>query len=96
MNIIQELFDGYCADFKAKELGMSNSDFALEAFKNNPLVAIDPDGNLSRIEDNTILNSIKFVRNTVNNLINWKVCKDNGYTFRTMLDYEINNFKSRK
>lgn len=58
LNIVKELFDGYCADFKAKELGMSNSDFALEAFKNNPLVAIDPDGNLSRIEDNTILNSI--------------------------------------
>lgn len=58
LNIVKELFDGYCADFKAKELGMSNANFVLEAFKNNPLVAIDPDGNLSRIEDNTTLNSI--------------------------------------
>ena len=45
---------------------------------------------------NTILNSIKFVRNIVNNLINWKVCKNNGYTFRTMLNYEVENFKKRK
>ena len=58
LNIVKDLFDGYCADFKAKELGLSSANFVLEAFKNNPLVAIDPDGNLSRIEDNTTLNSI--------------------------------------
>ena len=43
---------------------------------------------------NTILNSIKFVRNVLNNLINWKVCKDNGYTFCYAPDdrwYEIIN-----
>ena len=31
--------------------------FALEAFKSNPMVAIQHDGDLSRIEDNTRLNS---------------------------------------
>lgn len=58
LNIVQEMFDGYCADFEAKLLGMSNSEFALEIFKNNPLIAIQHDGDLSRIEDNTRLNSI--------------------------------------
>ena len=45
---------------------------------------------------NTILNSIKFVRNVLNNLINWKVCKNQGYTFKTMWNYEVENFKKRK
>lgn len=58
LNIIQQLFDGYCASFDAKALGSSNSSFALEPFKKNPLVAIQHDGDLSRIEDNTRLNSL--------------------------------------
>lgn len=58
LNIIQELFDGYYSVFDAKALGSSNNSFALEAFKNNPLVAIQHDGDLSRIEDNTRLNSL--------------------------------------
>ena len=58
LNIIQELFDGYYAVFDAKALGSANSTFALEAFKSNPLVAIQHDGDLSRIEDNTRLNSL--------------------------------------
>ena len=35
-----------------------HNQFATEAFKNNPLVAIQHDGDLSRIQDNTKLNSI--------------------------------------
>lgn len=58
LNIIQQLFDGYYAVFDAKALGSSNSSFALEPFKGNPLVAIQHDGDLSRIEDNTRLNSL--------------------------------------
>ena len=58
LNIIQKLFDGYYSAFDAKALGQSNNAFALEAFKNNPLVAIQHDGDLSRIEDNTRLNSL--------------------------------------
>jgi hypothetical protein len=58
LNIIQELFDGYCTVFDAKALGSSTDAFALEPFKNNPLVAIQHDGDLSRIEDNTRLNSL--------------------------------------
>lgn len=58
LNIIQKLFEGYYSVFDAKALGSANNAFALEAFKSNPLVAIQHDGDLSRIEDNTRLNSL--------------------------------------
>lgn len=58
LNIIQKLFDGYYSVFDAKALGSSSNSFALEAFKSNPLVAIQHDGDLSKIEDNTRLNSL--------------------------------------
>ena len=58
LNIIQKLFDGYYAVFDAKALGSANASFALEPFRQNPLVAIQHDGDLSRIEDNTRLNSL--------------------------------------
>lgn len=58
LNIIQMLFDGYYSVFDARALGSSSNSFALEAFKSNPLVAIQHDGDLSRIEDNTRLNSL--------------------------------------
>ena len=58
LNIIQQLFEGYYSVFDAKALGSSSNVFALEAFKTNPLVAIQHDGDLSRIEDNTRLNSL--------------------------------------
>lgn len=58
LNIIQKLFEGYYAVFDAKALGSSSNAFALEAFRDNPLVAIQHDGDLSHIEDNTRLNSL--------------------------------------
>ena len=58
LNVIQQLFDGYYSVFDAKALGSSSNSFALEAFKTNPLVAIQHDGDLSRIEDNTRINSL--------------------------------------
>ena len=58
LNIIQLLFEGYYSVFDAKALGSASNSFALEAFKSNPLVAIQHDGDLSRIEDNTRLNSL--------------------------------------
>ncbi|UGL63286.1 DNA primase/polymerase [Arthrobacter phage Tokki] len=57
LDVVQKLFQGYTTTFDAKALTGSNA-FAAEAFRNNPLVAIDPDGDMSRIEDNTKLNSI--------------------------------------
>ena len=58
LNIIQKLFEGYYTTFEAKALASNNNQFSTEAFKSNPLVAIQHDGDLSRIEDNTKLNSI--------------------------------------
>ena len=58
INIIAKLFAGYYTTFEAAALTSSNNTFATEAFKSNPLVAIQHDGDLSKIEDNTKLNSI--------------------------------------
>lgn len=58
INVIEKLFEGYFSVFDAKALGSANNAFALEAFRSNPLVAIQHDGDLSRIEDNTRLNSL--------------------------------------
>jgi energy-coupling factor transporter ATP-binding protein EcfA2 len=58
LNIIEKLFEGYTTSFDGRALGNANSAFATEAFKHNPLVAIQHDGDLSKLEDNTRLNSI--------------------------------------
>lgn len=58
LDIIAELFEGYCATFDASALASKNNMFATEAFRSNPLVAIQHDGDLSKIEDNSRINSI--------------------------------------
>ena len=58
LKIISAIFDGYCATFDARAIGNALAAFALEPFKDNPLVAIQDDGDLFHIEDNTRLNSI--------------------------------------
>lgn len=58
LDIIMQLFEGYYSVFDAKALGSATNSFALEAFKTNPLVAIQHDGDLSKIEDNTRINSL--------------------------------------
>lgn len=58
LNIIQEMFAGYWSAFVARDLVSANNSFALEAFKNNPLVAIEHDGDLSKVQDNSKLNSL--------------------------------------
>jgi hypothetical protein len=58
LDILVRLFDGYNSTFDAKAITGSNNAFSTEAFKNNPLVSIQHDGDLSKIEDNTKLNSI--------------------------------------
>jgi energy-coupling factor transporter ATP-binding protein EcfA2 len=58
LNIIHQLFEGYVATFDAKALGSGNNAFSTEVFRSNPLVAIQHDGDLSKIDDNTKLNSI--------------------------------------
>lgn len=58
LNIVQKLFVGYYTTFDAKALTTSNNAFSTESFRDNPLVALQHDGDLSRIDDNTRLNSI--------------------------------------
>ena len=57
LNIIQMLFPNYYVPFNSKKL-TSNNNFVLQMFKSNPLIAIDHDGSLAKIETNTILNSM--------------------------------------
>lgn len=58
LDIIDKLFDGYTTTFSAKNLGSAGAQFALEPFKDSPLVALQMDGDLSRIEDNSRLNAL--------------------------------------
>jgi len=59
LNIISDMFDGYvCDSLDAKSLSRSSDSFATEQLSSNPLILIQHDGDLSRIEDNTKLNSI--------------------------------------
>ncbi|MDD3288131.1 MAG: DUF5906 domain-containing protein [Alphaproteobacteria bacterium] len=57
LNVVQKLVEGYYISFNAKDL-VGHDAFGAEVFKTNPLVAIQHDGDLSRIEDNSTLNSI--------------------------------------
>ncbi len=50
--------NGYCSAIDAKLIGGSRGEFSLAAFGSNPLVAIQHDGDLSHIEDNTKLNML--------------------------------------
>lgn len=52
------LFPGYAQAFAAQSLGQANNAFPLQDLKDNPLIAIDMDGKLNRIEDNTRLNTL--------------------------------------
>lgn len=56
--IVKKLFDGYCCTFKAEKLVQGGDQFNLEAFASDPLVAIDADTNLSKIETNAVLNML--------------------------------------
>ena len=58
LHIIERLFEGYTTVFDARELVSGNNQFATSAFKDGPLVAIQHDGDLSRIADNSKLNSL--------------------------------------
>ncbi|MET0463185.1 MAG: DUF5906 domain-containing protein, partial [Chitinophagaceae bacterium] len=58
IDVFEKLFDGYVTTFEARALTSNAGTFAMEMFEKNPLVAIQHDGDLSRIEDNTRLNSI--------------------------------------
>jgi hypothetical protein len=56
--IADKLLNGYTSTFEAKALTGNNNSFATETFRDNPLLAIEHDGDLSQIKDYTKLNSI--------------------------------------
>lgn len=58
IKIIQNLFEGYTAAIDAKAIGSPQAAFALEPLKNAPLVAYQDDADLTRLGDNTRLNSL--------------------------------------
>lgn len=58
LKVIQKLFEGYWETFSCDALGNSSNSFSLEQFKSNPLVGIDPDGDLSKLNINTRLNTV--------------------------------------
>ncbi len=58
INIFEWLFEGYTTTFEVASIVSGKDAFALEVFKNNPLVGINQDGDLSKIVDNSRLNSI--------------------------------------
>ena len=81
LNLIQDLFDGYWSLLEAKAL-TNNSQFGLESLKENSLIAIQHDGDLSRIEDNTQLNSVVSHEQMV---INEKFKSKYNFKFHSML-----------
>lgn len=58
LNLISRLLDDNIGKFDAAALGRPSDQFALEPFKSNPRVAIQHDGNLVKIADNSRLNSL--------------------------------------
>ena len=67
MKIIKNMFTckeyedktvGYCKTIDAKAMGSSSASFSLEPLRDNPLIAIQDDVDLSHIEDNARLNSV--------------------------------------
>ena len=82
LGIVEKLFEGYVTTFEAKELVGRNNSFSLEQFNMNPLVAIQHDGDLSRIDDNSKLNSL--ISHEVMN-INEKYKSQYSMKIKTML-----------
>ena len=81
LNVMQALFGEYCVAFDSESLAQRNNSFALSSFATDPLVAIEHDGDLSRIETNTRLNSI--ISNEIQ-LINEKFKKPRSMRISTM------------
>lgn len=57
LTIMERLFPGYIAYFSAEELGKGYQ-FATAAFKSSPLIGMQHDGDLSKLWDNTLINTI--------------------------------------
>lgn len=81
LGIINEMFKGYTATIDVESIGMGK-DFALETLSNNPLIAIEDDVELDKIEQNSRLNSIVSHENIT---VNEKHKKQYQAKFRSMI-----------
>lgn len=92
LDIIRALFTcnngTYIAEFNAKDLVSGNNPFATAAFKNNPPVAIQDDGDLSKAFDTSVFKSIISHKPI---LINEKNVKGFTITPRSMCFMATNN-----
>ncbi|MBP3802367.1 MAG: hypothetical protein J6I76_00490 [Oribacterium sp.] len=66
LDIIEELVSGYWKEFIADDLARGTNQFATALFKDNPLVAIQDDGKLTKIESPIINEIISHKRIVVN------------------------------
>ena len=57
IDLIMDLFDGYCGVFIAEALANKANQFSTEFLKDNPLVAVQDDGTLAKI-DSPLINEI--------------------------------------
>ena len=57
IDLIMDLFDGYCGVFIAEALANKSNQFSTEFLKDNPLVAVQDDGTLAKI-DSPLINEI--------------------------------------
>lgn len=58
LNLVQKMFPGYYTTFEAKALVSPSNTFSTEVFRDNPLIALQHDGDLSNIKDNSKLSSL--------------------------------------
>lgn len=58
LNLIAKLFEGYTTAFEVASMTTTNNTFAMEVFKDNPLVGIDHEGDLARIKNNSMLTAV--------------------------------------
>jgi energy-coupling factor transporter ATP-binding protein EcfA2 len=87
LTIVGEILKGYIATFKAEELAKSGG-FASAPFRDNPLAAIDYDGDLSGVEDNTKINAIVAHEPT---RLNEKHSREITASLNTLLLVGVNN-----
>lgn len=88
LNVMQSLFGDYATAFDSESLAQRSNAFALSAFADDPLVAVEHDGDLSKIETNTRLNSI--ISHEIQ-LVNEKFKKPRPVRISTMLLMASNN-----
>lgn len=81
LKIISDMFAGYTGTIDVESIGMGK-DFALESLSDNPLVGIEDDVELDKIEHNARLNSIVSHENI---MVNEKHKKQYKARFRTMI-----------